>query len=106
MLISLLGVLYLLIFERSLSLGHILYGVFSWPAIAGVFYDLFDCISLKAHKRPFYLYAKGSDDVVGLGFKKNNPHFKFSDRLFSLILIFIWLSWPIIYIVIYKLFST
>jgi hypothetical protein len=102
--LSLLPVLYLIIFKPEIKLHHPIYGLFSASLIAGVLYELFDCISLRIQGRTFYLLARGAKDVVGLGLAKHNPHLSTSDRLFSFMLIFFSGLWPLLYGVFGKYF--
>jgi hypothetical protein len=76
------------------------YGFLSNPIVVGLFFELFDWLSFKIRGRGFYLHARGSSRIKWLGWPLEQGRFKWSDILFSVILVMLWMGWWIIFILI------
>ncbi|GHE50805.1 hypothetical protein [Roseivirga thermotolerans] len=74
------------------------FSYFSWCLITPFIYNVFDWtfkkISIKRNKRDFYLWLQGSNEIDDT-IDGKNPHVNSIDKLFSLILLIIIISLPL-----------
>jgi hypothetical protein len=98
-----LGLTYYLLRGKNPIDNSFAFGLVTGPIVVGLLYELFDNISWRMNKRSFHLHAAGAKDMKGLGLPWDNNHYKWTDIVFSLTLILMWIGWPMIYVVIIHL---
>lgn len=79
------------------------FGLVTGPIAVGLLYELFDMVCWRVNKRSFHLHAAGAKHMKGLGLPWDNNHYKWTDIVFSVILILMWIGWPILYVVLIHL---
>jgi hypothetical protein len=98
-----LGVIYYFLIGMSPIDNSLTFGLLTGPIVVGLLYELFESICWKLNKRSFHLHAVGAKDMKGLGYPLEKQSHKRIDILFSVILIMMWIGWPMIYVVIIHL---
>lgn len=99
----LLGLVWLYEKGRNLVDDPLIFGLITAPVVVGFCFYVFDVISLRVHEREFYLHAHHSKNMNGLGLPAENKHYRVTDILFSLILILLWIGWPMLFVVLVRL---
>ncbi len=81
------------------QIDHKDFRFFSWclitPSIYNIFDRLFKFITERVYGRDFYLWLRGSSEIDD-SFSGNNPHVKFLDGFFSLLLLAIIICLPLL----------
>ena len=83
--------------DRNASVSAYEFGMFIGPFITGLIVFLSDILSKRLVGRQFYLRAGFSKHYNLPGFVGDNDHLNLLDNAVSLILIFSWGLWPIIF---------
>lgn len=91
----------------TLCQNSLKYSLLSSVIVTGFLYELFDWITWKTRNRPLYIHAKHSSDYSGSGFSKrsrnsNSRKFRWTDILFSLILIMSMICSPFLLLILIK----
>jgi len=98
-----LGLIYYLLNGKNPIDNSFAFGLVTGPIVVGLLYELFDNICWRLNKRSFHLHAAGAKDMKGLGLPWDNNHYKWTDILFSVTLILMWIGWPMIFVLIIHL---
>ena len=98
-----IGLIYYFINGKNPIDNSFAFGLVSGPIVVGLLYELFDNLCWRLNKRPFHLHAVGAKDMKGLGLPSDNNHYKWTDIVFSVTLILMWIGWPMIFIVVMHL---
>jgi len=99
------GLIYYILKGKNPIDDSLIFGLLTGPIVTGLLYELFELFSLRFNKRPFRLHARGAKDMrgLGLGFPLDSRGYKWTDMLFSITLILMWIGWPMIFIVLIHL---
>jgi hypothetical protein len=101
--IPVIGIIHYTFLGKNLIDNSFTFGIVTGPIVVGLLYELFDVICWKLNKRPFYLHAVGAKEMKGLGFIRDNNHYKWIDMFFSVVLILVWIGWPMLFVVVIHL---
>lgn len=93
------GIVFFILTGRNPVDDSLNFGMITGPLVIGLLYELFDVISRRRYNRPFLLHASGSKDMKGMGLRRDNAHYRWTDILFSLILILMWIGWPMLFVI-------
>jgi hypothetical protein len=103
--IPVVGIIYSSLTGKNPIDNSLAFGLITGPIVVGFLYELFDAICWKLNKRSFHLHAVGAKDMKGLGLPWDNSHYKWTDILFSVTLILMWIGWPLLFVVIIYLIT-